>query len=213
MNADGTANSQVVDAVISGATLVTGLSPSQAHGMLDAVLVETLGMVMYSAVSRQQGAGMISSAATTAACAKMLAAPFPIIPAPPPSAPPPTVNPVPGPAPTPPQPAALIANSTNEAKAALTLLKDQLDRSTANVQLARNDLEQLAKIAQVSPATPNPTSTPSASGSSTPAVKSGTAALPPATSAGGETASAKPASQSPKPVLPATPATGSTGNE
>ena len=83
MSEDGTVNSRVVDSVSSVVTLLTGQSPSQAFGMLDAVMVETLGMAMHNAVMRQQGASMVGAAATTAACAKMLQSPFPILPPPP----------------------------------------------------------------------------------------------------------------------------------
>ncbi|WP_390623098.1 hypothetical protein ACEQUB_p01325 (plasmid) [Ralstonia syzygii] len=94
---DSTVNSQIVDAVSSIVTLTTGQAPSQALGMLDAVLLETLGMAMHNAVNRQQSAGMVSSAALTAACAKILAVPFPLPPAPPPPvSPPPEVHRCPG---------------------------------------------------------------------------------------------------------------------
>ncbi|WP_179098179.1 RebB family R body protein, partial [Burkholderia pseudomallei] len=81
---DSTVNSQIVDAVSNVVTLTTGQSPSQAFGMLDAVLLETLGMAMHNAVNRQQSAGMINSAALTAARATILAVPFPAPPPPPP---------------------------------------------------------------------------------------------------------------------------------
>lgn len=98
---DSSVNSQIVDAVSSIVTLTTGQAPAQALGMLDAVMLETLGMAMHNAVNRQQGAGMINAAAITAACAKMISAPFPVPPPPPPAppGPPPTVAPLPGPPP------------------------------------------------------------------------------------------------------------------
>ncbi|MGD3727160.1 RebB family R body protein [Xanthomonas citri pv. citri] len=71
---DSSVNSQIVDAVSSIVTLTTGQAPAQALGMLDAVMLETLGMAMHNAVNRQQGAGMINAAAITAACAKMISA-------------------------------------------------------------------------------------------------------------------------------------------
>jgi hypothetical protein len=72
-----TVNSQIVDSVSDVVTLTGGIAPAQAFGMLDTVMVETLGMAMYNAVNRQQGASMIGSAAVTAACAKMINANLP----------------------------------------------------------------------------------------------------------------------------------------
>ncbi|WP_271000102.1 RebB family R body protein, partial [Listeria seeligeri] len=62
--------------------------PAQSFSMLDMVMLETLGTAMHNAVARQQGAGMVSNAAVTAACAKMINAPWPV-PPPPPLPPPP----------------------------------------------------------------------------------------------------------------------------
>ena len=64
---DGTVNSRIVDSVASVVTLNTGEAPSQAFGMLDAVMVESLGMAMHNAVMRQQGSSMVGTAAVTAA--------------------------------------------------------------------------------------------------------------------------------------------------
>ncbi|MCE4554587.1 RebB family R body protein [Roseateles cellulosilyticus] len=75
---EGTVNSQILDAAVSTVALTTGQAASQALAMLDVVLLETLGMAMHNAVHRQQSAGMVSAAAVTAACAKMLQTPFPI---------------------------------------------------------------------------------------------------------------------------------------
>jgi hypothetical protein len=70
--------------------------------MLDMVMLETLGTAMHNAVARQQGAGMVSNAAVTATCAKMINAPGrcrrPLGTPPPP---PPQVIPLPGPVPAP----------------------------------------------------------------------------------------------------------------
>ena len=85
MSDEGTMNTQVIDATSDIVTLLTGQSPAQSFAMLDAVMVETLGMAMHNAVHRQQNAGMVNSAAVTAACAKMLSVPFPTTPPPPPS--------------------------------------------------------------------------------------------------------------------------------
>jgi hypothetical protein len=107
MSDNSTVNSQITDSISQVVTLLTGQSPSQSFGMMDAVMLETLGMAMHNAVTRQQYAHMTSTAAVTAACAKMLQAPFPIAPPPPPPAPPPTVHPLAHPpdAPAPPAPA------------------------------------------------------------------------------------------------------------
>ncbi|MGY0714961.1 RebB family R body protein [Azospirillum argentinense] len=83
MSDEGTVNTQVIDATSDIVTLLTGQSPAQSFAMLDAVMVETLGMAMHNAVHRQQNAGMVNSAAVTAACAKMLSVPFPTTPPPP----------------------------------------------------------------------------------------------------------------------------------
>ena len=102
MAEEGTVNTQIVDSVSNVVTLATGQSASQAFGMLDAVMLETLGMAMHNAVHRQQSSGMINSAAVTAACAKILATPIGP-PQPPDKKPdPPQVHPLNGPnAPTP----------------------------------------------------------------------------------------------------------------
>ena len=53
---DGSVNDQIVDAVANVVTLSSGQAPAQAFAMLDAVMTDSLGMAMYNAVSRQQGA-------------------------------------------------------------------------------------------------------------------------------------------------------------
>ncbi|AOJ11545.1 RebB family R body protein [Burkholderia mayonis] len=150
---DSSVNSQIVDAVSNVVTLTTGQSPSQAFGMLDAVLLETLGMAMHNAVSRQQSAGMINSAALTAACAKILAVPFPVPPPPPPPAPtqPPDVHPLPGPDESlPPMTvveAAVKESETafGEAKAALDELKVTADTAVKDAGDAEYALDQFAQ--------------------------------------------------------------------
>ncbi|WP_247884916.1 RebB family R body protein, partial [Azospirillum formosense] len=78
MSDEGTVNTQVIDATSDIVTLLTGQSPAQSFAMLDAVMVETLGMAMHNAVHRQQNPGMGNSPAVTAPCAKMLSGPFPL---------------------------------------------------------------------------------------------------------------------------------------
>ncbi len=72
-------NDQIVESVADVVTLNIGEAPSQSSAMLDVVMAETIGMTMYNAVSRQQSSSTVSSAAVTAACAKMLQTPFPIL--------------------------------------------------------------------------------------------------------------------------------------
>jgi len=151
---DNTVNSQIIDAVSSVVALSTGQAASQALGMLDAVLLETLGMAMYNAVNRQQGAGMISSAAITAACAKMLAAPFPIAPPPPTPGPPPEVKPLPGPPLQPAPPAAVIAAALAEGKTAIEVLKAQAGDSSDDAASANSDLLELHTLTAPEPAAP-----------------------------------------------------------
>jgi len=111
MSDNSTVNSQITDSISQVVTLLTGQAPSQSFGMMDAVMLETLGMAMHNAVTRQQYAHMTSTAAVTAACAKMLQAPFPIAP-PPPPAPPPAVHPLAHPPDAPAQPAPGAAHET-----------------------------------------------------------------------------------------------------
>ena len=128
--------------------------------MLDAVMVETLGMAMHNAVSRQQGAGMISSAAVTAACARMLSMPFPM-PPPPPPPPPPVVQPLPGPPPDA-APMAVVAAALAEGESAIETLKVQAGASSqaatvaSQVAVAAQDLEQLERTRTVPPPAPPP---------------------------------------------------------
>jgi hypothetical protein len=157
-NDAGSVNSQVIDATTGVVTLITGQAPSQAFGLLDAVMVETLGMAMHNAVSRQQGASVIGSAAVTAACAKMLTVPFPM-PPPPPPPPPPTVQPLPGPPPTIP-PSGVIAAAFSQAETAIDVLKMQAAGAGTLAQTAQADLGKLITEAggtpQPAPPQPDP---------------------------------------------------------
>jgi len=156
MTDDSTVNSQIVDSVSSVVTLATGQAASQALGMLDAVLLETLGMAMYNAVHRQQNASLVSSAALTAACAKMLQTPLPIEPSPPPppAGPPPMVAQLPGPPPAPMPPAAVVAAATAEGKAAIESLKVQAAGSSSDAAGAQSSLQALHDLA-ADPSTPD----------------------------------------------------------
>lgn len=141
-----TVNSQIVDSVSDVVTLATGTAPAQAFGMLDTVMVETLGMAMYNAVNRQQGASMIGSAAVTAACAKMINAhlPSPGL-APPPLPEPPHVDPL---RPQPPSPTgdfAQVASALAGAQSAIYTLKEEaIDPDSPAAGLAACGLSQIS---------------------------------------------------------------------
>jgi hypothetical protein len=167
---ESTVNSQVTDSVTQVVTLLTGQSPAQSFGMLDAVLLETLGMAMHNAVSRQQHASMTSTAAVTAACAKMLQAP---VPGPPPPAPPtpPTVQPLPGPPPSMP-PSAVVAAANAEATEAVAALQQVASGGSSLAATAEADLQAIAKAASATPSSSS-SSSPSVSSSSSSSSSSG----------------------------------------
>ena len=151
---DGTMNTRIIDSVTTNATLLTGQAPSQAFGILDTVMAETLGMSMHNAVMRQQADGMVSAAATTATCAKMLQtqAPYIITLSPP--------NP-------PPAPMAAITQAVTEGEAALAALKAQAAAAQAQAALieaqvaqAEAELVELANAA-APPSPPSPPAPPS----------------------------------------------------
>ncbi len=165
MSTENTVNSQIIDSVSAASTLLVGQGPAQSFSMLDMVLLETLGTGMHNAVARQQGASMVSNAAVTAACAKMINAPWPVPPpAPePPPPPPPQVIPLPGPVPAPPSPAAVIAAATAEGKTAISVLQAQTHGATADAAAANaslHTLEQLAGNGTAPAPDPAPDSTP-----------------------------------------------------
>lgn len=161
MNTDGSVNEQITDSVTQTSTAVVGLAPAQSMGMLDAVLVETVGMAMYGAVSRQQNAQMTATASITATCARILSAfapapaPTPPVPLTPPVKPadPPVVKPIPG-AP----PAASAA--AQEAAAAVTALQgvDALTQLRGqSLQTAVQSEADLLKMAnKIQPPAPTP---------------------------------------------------------
>ncbi len=168
MNDAGTVNDQVVDSVNSITTLISGQSPAHAFAMLDSVMVETLGMAMYNAVNRQQNAGMVNSAAVTAACARMLNAQAPYTPPPPPPVPtPPVVNPLPGPTPAPSNDA-VVKTAFSQGTAAITTLQGVAEATSTVAQEAQADLKSLAQQAATTP-TPTPTPPPVSAAVVTPA--------------------------------------------
>ncbi len=180
MTQDGSVNSQITDSISQTVALLTGQAPAQSMGMLDAVLVETLGIAMHNAVMRQQNGQMVTSAALTAACAKMLQTPIGLIkppPAPPPAPPPPPPAPPP-PSPTPSpstlssltplvptcppvDPAAALAQANLDAQVALQKLIDAQSAAEKTAQTAQSDLAKLAaKASGASPAPPTPPEPP-----------------------------------------------------
>lgn len=144
MNDAGTVNDQVTDSVNSVTTLISGQSPAQAFAMLDTVMVETMGMAMYNAVNRQQNSAMVSSAAVTAACARMLSA-YPMVTPPAPPLPP-TILPLPGPPPSAP-PAVVVETAFSQGTEAITTLKAVVGANNTVAKQAQADLEDLARQA------------------------------------------------------------------
>lgn len=199
---EGTVNSQIVDSVANVVTLTGGTAPAQAFAMLDTVMIETLGMAMYNAVSRQQGASMIGSAAVTAACAKMLGTPF----GSPPPAPPPPEPPAPhGVQPLPPRPksaAEKIAEATADAEDALKRILEEEAAARSNVAAVTGALEQFVEDAGGTP-TPTPAPVPPAPAPApapTPAPAPAPAPAPPPAS----TLQASPAAEAVAPPSPTT---------
>lgn len=66
-------DNSIADAPRPGAIAV----PPPSVAMLDPVMAETIGMTMHNAVSAQHNSQMLSSAAVTSTCARMLATPPP----------------------------------------------------------------------------------------------------------------------------------------
>ncbi|MEA3062529.1 MAG: hypothetical protein QOJ94_2310 [Sphingomonadales bacterium] len=145
-----TVNDQIVDSVSDVVALNSSVAPAHSIGMLDTVMTETLGMAMYNAVNRQQGAGMISSAAVTAACAKMIAAHLaPAVPKPPAPVPPPTIEPLRTPPPN--GEFADIASALAEAESAISVLKEEAAKpESAASNLALTGLSSIAADATLS---------------------------------------------------------------
>ena len=71
-----TDNGQSFDLAARLDTLAIGLSPAQSIAMLDAVMAQTAGMAMFNAVSSQQNAAIVRSAAVTMACTALLSVPL-----------------------------------------------------------------------------------------------------------------------------------------
>lgn len=174
----GQVNGMILDSVADTVTINTAFAPSQSFAMLDTVMIETLGMAMYNAVSRQQGGSMVGAAAVTAACAKMLQAPItssPHRPSPPPHIEPlptppkpPNFNPPAPPVPPPPAPSAAqsIKDAAHAAVNAIKSIGSIGKKAARDEELANTELQDIMKLAAeedvplVPPPTPTPTPTP-----------------------------------------------------
>jgi hypothetical protein len=71
----GTDTNQIFDLAAGLDTLALGVSPSESFAVLGAVMAQTLGMAMFNAVSAQQNASTIRSAAITMACTGLMSLP------------------------------------------------------------------------------------------------------------------------------------------
>jgi len=132
-------NSQISDSVSNAVATVLGNAPSQGFSLLDTVMAETVGMMMHNAVTAQQNAQMVGSAAVTATCAKMLQAQPSSSPGPTPS--PPIFSP-------PASPPSGSAQAGEEARAALKKLARDVETSAADEAKAKALLQELADTAK-----------------------------------------------------------------
>jgi hypothetical protein len=181
MENDGSVNSQVVDSITGIVSLLTGQAPSQSFSFVDTVMAEAISVAMQNAVSRQQNAGMIGSAAVTATCAKILSVPFPqpvkVVPTPPAQTPP-SVTPLSGP----PSPSDVITAAFSQANVGIDILKAQANSAGDVKTAASDDLAKLITAAsgtsQTSPTSPTETT----STTSTSATTTETASTTPTTS-------------------------------
>lgn len=137
MNGDTSLNDQVVDAVAETNATVLGQAPSGSQGLLDAVMAETVGMLMHNAVTAQHNSQMVSGAATAAACARILrtggGAP-PVVKVSVPN------TPLPGSG----DEASRIAHSGREARQALATLLREAQTASRNAADAQGHLHALA---------------------------------------------------------------------
>lgn len=130
-------NDQITDAVAETNSTVLGHAPSGSQGLLDAVMAETVGMLMHNAVTAQHNSQMVSGAATAAACARILRTGG--------GAPPVVKVSVPGaPQPGSGDDAARIAHSGREARQALAVLLREAQTASRNAADAQDHLHSLA---------------------------------------------------------------------
>lgn len=140
---ESTLNSQMVDSVAAMNFINNGSSPTSSQAMLNAVMAEALGMAMHNAVMRQQSSSMVSSAATTAACAKMLQARSGGLPPKPPFmplVPVPDIPPLDGP----PEGAVAVAAAAANADWAVHVLEGEVKKSQKTEAKANSALSGLA---------------------------------------------------------------------
>lgn len=71
--ADNSVNDQVVDEVNQTTLSAVGNAPAESMALLDMVMAETLGMSMHNAVTAQRNAQMLTAAAVTSTCARLIA--------------------------------------------------------------------------------------------------------------------------------------------
>ena len=65
-------NSQISDAIQSSSAYTVGQSASGSMAFIEAVMAETLSMAMHNSVSAQQQMQLVSNAAVSATCARIL---------------------------------------------------------------------------------------------------------------------------------------------
>jgi len=140
---ESTLNSQMVDSVAAMNFINNGSSPASSQAMLNAVMAEALGMAMHNAVMRQQSSSMVSSAATTAACAKMLQTRSGGLPPKPhmPLVPIPDIPPLDGP----PDSAVAVAAATVQADRAIHSLEAEVKKSQQTEAKASSALSGIAE--------------------------------------------------------------------
>ena len=158
MSESSSLNDQIVDSVAGMAFLNIGSAPAGTQALLDAVMSETLGMAMHNAVMRQQANSVVSSAAATATCARILQSSN--------GEPPPFVPPgfYPGPGPVIPpletyddlEASIVIAKASAKANDAVTDLEVQAQSSRAEATTAQSALDALnAKLNSLMGKRPN----------------------------------------------------------
>lgn len=168
--AESTLNGQIVDSVASMNFINNGSSPASSQAMLNAVMAESLGMAMHNAVMRQQANSMVSSAATTAACAKMLQARSNGAPPMPPFVPVPVpdIPPLDGPN----DGATIVARSEARAMEAIGAIEDEVVESQQTGTIATSALSGISSAIKGfmgKHQDPAPTTTPTPTPAPTPA--------------------------------------------
>lgn len=135
--AETTLNDQVTDAVAEANASVLGQGPTGSQGLVDAVMAETVGMVMHNAVAAQHNSQMVSGAAVAATCARILrttSGPPPVLKVMVPAGPPAGSG----------DDGARIAQSGREARRALATLLREAQSASRNAADAQEHLHALA---------------------------------------------------------------------